>query len=361
MLKLKKSCAVFIAVLLLLSSVGSVSATAFSSETSSGIIEAIRAAEGIKTELGLSHLNFEDFSVGNPIPVYDYKDGSLVKSGDYYPLFIDNELTAFAIQIMMDNAVTYQFSTTYVSDIHRLRIGNNTPYAFIFDCDATYLYYNENIIQIKISGTYHAERGNLEECSPALFTGITLQNMAHSTSVGYINQPLNVRSLNTYIRCEVDFVPQNNYDICWAASIACIVNYLNTQDYTAYDVATDYYGQYFNQGLAQYQEVNILRSYGINYASVAKKNGQNAQFSLFKYNIERYYPIYAYFMHSGGDHACVVYGVEDTAKYVYIMEPNTGFVTLSYSTSNGYYFMLPGDNYIYTFAYSTCKYTSVPA
>lgn len=185
--------------------------------------------------------------------------------------------------------------------------------------------------------------------------------MNSSTSLKYISQNSNARSLNTYIRCEVDFVPQNEYNICWAASIACIVNYLKTQDYTAYDVATDHYGQYFNQGLAQYQEINILRKYGVNYASVAKINDKDSQFALFKYNIERHFPMYAYFRHSGGDHISVIYGVEDFAKYVYIMEPNTGFVTLSYDSSIGYYFMLPGDNYIYNFIYASCQYTSVPS
>ena len=54
------------AILIIASSTNIVGAVGFTSATYSKIKDSIRAAEGIKNELGLSSVNFEDFTVGDP-------------------------------------------------------------------------------------------------------------------------------------------------------------------------------------------------------------------------------------------------------------------------------------------------------
>ena len=354
--RLKRILSMLFAILIIASSTNIVGAVGFTSATYSKIKDSIRAAEGIKNELGLSSVNFEDFTVGDPIYVYNYENEALVKSREFYPLFIDNALTAFAIESTLDNNTQYQFSTTYVEEINSLGIEDDTPFAIIYDCSSTYLYYNGIATIIGTAGDIIPERGNLTQCNPSVFSDIHLQNMQKKNALGYVYSSLNSRAR---ISCDVDYISQGSYNICWAACIASIVNYLSGTDLDAVDVAVMYYGSNWNQGLSPYTEDDILRqAYGLSYYCVNVPSTQSAAFNLFKYNIQRNRPIYANFLYLSSGHASVIYGVEDAAGYVYIMEPNTGFWTLQYSSSLGYYFILPSNNRTYSLDYLTCTYTS---
>lgn len=104
------------------------------------IVDALHATEYIKNDIGLSDINFSDFAVGDAIYAYDYIDSSYVKTREYFPLFINNRLTAFAIQTGTGDEEQYQITTALVSEINSITNISQTNAALVFDRIVAYLF-----------------------------------------------------------------------------------------------------------------------------------------------------------------------------------------------------------------------------
>lgn len=75
----------------------------------------------------------------------------------------------------------------------------------------------------------------------------------------------------TTTKCNItNFVSQGNYGLCWAATVATIVNYKTGSSLTAKNVA-DEMGIGYNEGATTAEEIDALSSYGLSYKSTTTK------------------------------------------------------------------------------------------
>lgn len=113
---------------------------------------------------------------------------------------------------------------------------------------------------------------------------------------------------------------QGKYGLCWAASVATIVNYRNGTAYTAKNVA-DRMGIEYNTGGTLENASLALNLYGVMYKAIYNQ----ISWTLVKKNIDQKRPIYVAATSSGNGHAvaCFGYKVNNQKKYVYFWNPGT--------------------------------------
>ena len=66
------------------------------------------------------------------------------------------------------------------------------------------------------------------------------------------------------------------------------------------------------------------------------------------------YPILARFIYTGGAHAVVINGINITAGYISIMDPEFGFARANYSLTNGYTYVSAYSGVILTIESASC-------
>lgn len=121
-------------------------------------------------------------------------------------------------------------------------------------------------------------------------------------------------------------------NICWAATIACINNYVHGTSLTAIQVAKTYYGENYNKSFSTSSSAGVMRAhYNLLYQYYARVPSSNIILS----NIQSGYPIYGRFVHSSGGHAVTIYGVNLISGYITVMDPEFGSTICYYS--NGIY------------------------
>ena len=306
------------------------------------IITMLNSMEGNKAALDLSGVNFSNLNVGNPIHAYQYIDSQFVESHLLYPLTEGSALVVWAISI----GNQYQITTSLVGEIGGL-VTENEPFALVYDRNHGYLYAGgEFTILTEFEENLDRSILPTEELFPdleGLASAIEVTALAEKVSLGYV-PAVTPYSVNSTVMLNVDAVSQNppSY-ICWAATIACIVNYCTGTDYTAADIAIDYYGsQNYNQRLDYRLTPPVFSDYGLFYT-----DGNVPSDNTILDNLNEDYPIYGRFISSTGtsSHACVIYGINTSAGYIYIMDPyhnannGTAFTTCVYSSSDGYTFV----------------------
>lgn len=312
------------------------------------IISALQANEYIKSQIGLGDVDFSEFYISNPIHSYIYTVNGVEESSLFVPLLINGELKAFAMSYNDE----YHIST-FLSEFIVPILEENMNFAIIFDKNSAFLFDGTNLTKLNSSTTDVSDRGQLNSVSQVAEENVILSNIGEGVPLGYRSEAL--PRIPVYYQCNVSYVPQGNYGICWAASIACIVNYKNNDDLTAIDVARSYFGDYFDEGIYIGEEDDILQSYGLNYTTLRLFATDNE----ILLNIMNNYPIYAVCAPYGAseDHSVVIYGINISSPYLYIMDPNYGSVVARYDNSlSKYYYVCPGSGVSQYFKYSSCRY-----
>lgn len=326
------------------------------------IIEALQNTEYIKDDIGLKNVDFTNLSVGAPIYVYDYINGEFVKSREYFPLIYNNELVAFAIELEATDNLHYQITTQFVSKINDSIPNVFTGFTIIFDDIASYLFFNNSLIKLKDKRQTKFYENQLTDVDLVVNANLYLQDLSVVYPLNYSYASNNSRIL-TYYECSINRVSQHPYEnLCWAASVACIVNYKNSTNLTAYNVATAYFGTTnFDKPMADNVVANILRTtYGLTYTLRSSLPGGGVMLN----NIANNYPIYAGFEYTynneKGGHAGVIYAININNGYYYVMDPyESSPVIMTYSSSYGYYYYLdPTMNVNMKFDSAICRYWS---
>lgn len=324
-------------------------------DINNSIIEALQAAEFVKGKMGLADINFEDFDISeNPIDTYIYMKDGFEKKYEFYPLFIDNELTAFAIKNGNGSNCVYQITTDLVSEI-LLNGGLLNSVAIVYDDDCCYLYNGNELLFLSSFISYDANRSdifkNIEEVD---FSEIGVTNIGKIESIGYTKA--NITRIPIYYECDIDYVPQEYTFLCWAACISSIVAYItNSIPDSAETVARFHYGDDFNHTLPRGEAATVLGYYGVNYSVCNTVPSGSAILR----NIKNGYPIYAGFTSSGVGHAGVLYGIHVTSSIYYIMDPAYGFVSATYKNGVGYTYVHSTSSNEFVFNYAVCKYLTV--
>ena len=128
--------------------------------------------------------------------------------------------------------------------------------------------------------------------------------------------------------CSVNYVTQQPYEyICWAASIACITNYIRGTLYTAVEIAQDCLGSNFNQKLGFPAIPELLNEYLDDAAYYT--GAENLFDSHIMGNLSQGYPLLGVFYSEWGSHAVTIYRYY-SVDYgtIWIMDPLSGTIII---------------------------------
>lgn len=324
-----------------------------------GIISALQAIEADKDKFNLADVNFEELTVSDPIKAYEYTSDGVSFIYNYIPLMYNNVLTAWAVESEDEDGVFYQISTAYVDEINAI-IDNSVSFALIYDKSCCYLFDGSNIHKL---GCFDDVESRLDLTENALSaSSVVLGSLSEIHDLGYAHAiiPYGVVLPTETYECHVGHVTQKigNYKyLCWAASIACIVNYKKGTKYSAGSIAMMYKeGDNIDHTIVDGDEVDILSFFGLSYLNTYNIPSP----SKIAYNLGKDYPIYAVFVNNRNEgHAtvmykCIINNQNINDSFFYIMDPQNNFETVRFSSSNG--------TYKYTYVPSgiemTLKYTT---
>lgn len=344
-----------ISIILIIILIFSVSAVNTSAETGKapdvdGIIFSLNAAWSVKEQMGLSKVDFEALTYSDSVMAYDYTDEGLVFNSEFIPIKYEEEVIGWVIKKLTDGAF-YQFTTAFAEEVNRIA-DDDTEFAIIYGYDASYFYDGKEIYMIGNVSIPVEERKVLESAEQLKYENAALRSIGESYELPYSNPGINGRA-PVYFSCNVSRVSQKPYDnLCWAASIACIVNYIKKTNHTVVSVVKELRGSIIDEGLYPAEEIEVLKKYGVSYTYKYLDPSANVMLK----NIQNGYPIYASFKHMNGHHAGVVYGVNIMAGYFYVMDPIDGFCNGSYSPANVHMYVSPSSGLAMVLDNASCMY-----
>ena len=308
------------------------------------IIDALRYIEEDKENFDLGDVNFESIEVGESIYAYEYTDMGFDKIGEVCPLIADGQLIATTIRVG-DNG--YSIETSLAQAINKTDCKN---IALVYDCDSCYLYDGLDFTLLGQSGIMVSERALLDRTKAAYYSnGLIAQNISNSVLLGY-SSPSSALQLNTqtYFSCNVSYVIQLPFsNICWAATTATILNYLNGTSTTAAGINMEYFDSsaVVDEGVSPSSVKSFMQN---NYNLSYTYNNYVPSASAILTNIVDGYPIYGSFhftSNGGGYHACTIYGNNPISGYISVMDPQFGS-TSAVSTGSSY-------SYVSAYAFNT--------
>lgn len=277
----------------------------------------------IKSDLGFEGIDFSDLSLGSPIVAYEVTPrGTLEATRYYYPIFSNKGLVALATEI---DETHYQLSRALCDIIAGI---NPEQIALIYDDQACYLFDGKH---------YKKLCGFLEKCDGrGTLYDVNLENQIVKIMTLKESVPIKYDSkeekavMQNYYSCSITAVPQVYSKICWAASMATILNYVQNPatPHTAYSIATSLTGStsplIFNQGqLDSFVHSKFWSVYGLQYKRLSAYSNQVISDSVMVTNLSNGYPIYGRFDvdNMSVDHVCTVYGIHIVSGYISIADP----------------------------------------
>lgn len=295
--------------------------------------------EGNAIDVELS--SFNRLLCGYKIHAYECIEGTLVEADfSFYPLFYDDILICMVQKVVCDNGESYvQLTECFLEEFNNV-YQNGEKIALIYDVDSCYFVFangeREQIGSFTMPVSYRDVLDDTISIESVVFE--TVKKISSYNAMFIQTQNMNARSTPTYqsASISVDYVTQNPPSkICWAASVACIGNYLTSEDYTAVDVARyvspENYNQSVNTDVAMRALYNI---YGIDYAYFRAYTHLVSEEILYN-NLSQGYPIFSVWsdsQNSSSAHAVVIRGIL-TNSYVMVMDPDFGFTTAWMSDS----------------------------
>ena len=284
----------------------------------------------------LGGVDFSLLKIGAPIYVYEYTASLNEMDFCFYPIFENNELVALALVRQIGNEVVAQISTDYVLELSEV----NSGVALVYDRFACYLYTNHAYTVID---NFSALSGPVDSRG-VLSTDVDASNivMQELEPIEQIAPAPMVRS-STYASCNVAYTPRMYSNLSWAASVACISNFLNGNSAeTAENVAVDVFGATnFNQSLTQLGAGNVtaleqamMFIWDYTWVTYDKNASAVPTTSTIYTNIVSGYPLYCIL--SNGVN-CVISGVDIVENRITIMDPTYGFRS-GYGAAGTYYF-----------------------
>lgn len=298
----------------------------------------LETIEIIRNDLALKNVAFETVLVGEPIQAYEINTSGLNRIREYYPLFENDKLIALATLVSDD---IYQISTQLCEELDVYK-GSNI--ALLYDVDTCYIVCGENDYEPICKFTPYGDTRIKLNTSNRY--NISLTYLQPNAVVPYV--PIDAeRGVTAYIACNVSFVPQTTSNICWAASMAMIDNYLNSHTYTAESMA-----KYIRGSILWDNPLNITQTAGYYRTKLSLFYDERASLSAADsnifYNISNSYPIHAQFsVSNGANHVVVIYGVNATSGYITLKDPEYGTITC-YSTGGVYSYVRVDNSYTYT-------------
>lgn len=282
-----------------------------------GIIESLREIEPQKEYVGLGEVDFSELKIGEEIQVYDYTGEAFEESWIGFPLFNDNELVAIMFHVRDSH---YQLMNGLAEQIS---LANCNSLAIVYDRNGCNIFDGEKMTLILETRLDNPEMGILPEESAEEYNDLKLADLTISSNLGY-TASIQPRVQTTY-SIGITPVYQQLTNICWAASTACISNYLKGTNLTSVKVAEDYYGRTTDLNYREaienvyyyFREIfpneNYIYDGSVPSDSALLSNMMNSKpiYGSFRSTLTQYY------------HAVVVYGYSLNG-YIWVMDPEFG-------------------------------------
>lgn len=303
--------------------------TLVSEDVKEAVINSLKDIEPLKgTIFGDAELEFEELQIGSIIYAYEYVENEFREIIQYFPLFHDDELVAFALS---QDGTHYQLETKMAEKISDRNVRNC---AIIYALDGCYLYDGISFMLLT-SYDFSNNRSNL--CGRIDNMGVMLCDLQQREELGYIQMP--GARVQTYYSCNVPYITQLPYNkICWTATIATISNYLNGTNYTAEQVARAHHGENFNEYVNSLTMASIMRNtYNLNYTYQAHLIKSMEIYD----SIVSKYPVAGNCIYIENDkvkaaHSVTIYGINTISGYIVLMDPAGGSITVYGNPENTY-------------------------
>ena len=295
------------------------------------LLEELRAIEPVKENYGLKGVDFCNLYTSDRIPVYEYKKDGIVETGHVLPVYYQNKmkLIMFEVENNRYQAIAVPKGVSVDSD----------SLALIYDDSGCNIYNGQSTVQLFHSNIIIEGRNHITALSSNDEKQIELACLTKKYKIHYYVEPLR---LQTYYILNVNYVPQTNNNICWAASTAMIVNYKKNTNYSAWYVAFMRYGSNYNQGLSPSGVADNMNStFNLGYTYHNSAASQNVICS----NINNHNPIYGSFSFLNGNHGAVIYGYNIINNTFFIMDPEYGSTT-GYMSSTVLKYTSPASGYL---------------
>ena len=300
-----------------------------SSERILGIIDALRDVETNKDAWGLSMVDFEELRIGPAVNAYNHTESGFVCNNVMYPLMIGDELVLWAVPI----GGQYQITNGLVSEVNEC-INKGDSFALVYDACNIYIYTGNQFCVLKETNIEIRDRTKSVIGRNTSADGVITTKLTESESLGYSN--IARASSQTNVACNVSYVTQNPHNnLCWAATVACIVNYKSNTNLDAVTVAKRHFGNTnFDQGINP-DALNLkLATYGFNYYIFTSYDTFEDEILT---SLMADYPVGGSFdVINGGYHSTVIYGINVIAGRLQVMDPEFGMTTVVLQSDGKY-------------------------
>lgn len=303
------------------------------------IVNALSSIERSKDAWGLMDIDFEKIYIGDPVYTYVYSDNSFVQSSKLYPLSYDSQLILLAVEC--NGMITI---TTELVDTLNNAVNFEDSFAIIYDSNGGYICTDDTCIQITGYDTNDEieKSSTLSEYNGEFSDEIIYTKLIDKYPLPYATSHIPYAADYNY-SCNVSEVNQlPDEHICWAACIACIVNYRKGTHFSAQDIAKQYYGLDYNYTLKNKDVISVFDTYGITYIADLF---YVTDYQIFN-NLRLGYPLYSAWTNDGPvnkrakstGHACVIFGIDTYSGYISIMDPWGGHFYLAEYNGHTYWF-----------------------
>lgn len=287
----------------------------------------------------------EEWSIGSRIYAYEYVDNEVCETRfSMYPVFSSGDLVALAIRTTLDDGEpAIQLTNCFVSQL-REYYNAGVKFALLYDAKSCYAIINgefEKLADYSDQIDYRSSLVSLNLMDVSNYETVQYSELMYLETLDLelsTDTILSAKVSNNSNTLLLPFVTQNPpSNICWAASVACIGNYLTSGSYTAKDIAISYYGATsWNTGANIGEAMSVLsQNYGITYSRYGYYVPSDFQILN---NINAGYPVYSSWKWSNGNttggHAVVIRGIM-VGSCVYVMDPEYGY-SIANKTSNTY-------------------------
>lgn len=305
-----------------------------------------------------------NFEIGTPYVIYSVENNGNQDEIYYMPVIQDDAVCMILNVMPCNDSYTVSLEKGMSEQLNSIGYKNDDTYIFYFKNDSLYAE-NENSVHLIDSSIPYFESSENGQTNSMEFERLSYSQKITKIKNSYsknnkpnlINYDSDVKNLGrgfssnkggiVTLNTKGCTVPQGNYGLCWAASVATTVRYLNYSKYsslTAKQVANKM-GIGYNDGATDLEIKEALKKYGQTYKC---KTGQLTFLEL-QNNIVKEYPLIMTCISGTDGHAvtCVGYTTYGGIKQVTFWNSgNKQMTTVEYQTG-GTKFAYAGKSFVW--------------
>lgn len=282
-----------------------------------------------KEMYGFGNADLAALQIGNAIPAYEVDTNNQIKeltSMVFYPIFDENEnLKVIATVVFDEETGDWASISAEMVDFLSARLGTQNA-ALVYDKYG--VYFNNGAISTWIIDNGEENglsfRGELADVTLAEYVKIDAEEVAscYALDVSQIATPAIFD--NYVVGLTVDIIVQGNRPWCWAASMACVINYEKGTSYDHYDIGSrfDTTEGENESGAAMWEIRNWLTQYNLYYTL----NNSGRTLTALVSSMRAGHPVLGGFSTSdfSEGHAVVIRGLNFAYNTFSVMDPNCG-------------------------------------